>query len=154
MYAAGLTMRPENVEEFKRRFNAYVEENIDPQILIPQVEYDSLLSFSDINPSFFQELNRFQPFGPGNALPVFATTGCVNGGDVKLVGAEAEHLRMDLVESARPTTRIQTIAFQQPSHYEWIRSGRPIDICYQIVENNYRGKVSLQLRIKDIKPVR
>ena len=154
MYAAGLTMKPENVEEFKRRFNAYVEENIDPQILVPQVEYDSLLSFSDINPSFFQELNRFQPFGPGNTLPVFATKECVNGGDVKLVGADAEHLRMDLAESSRPGVRIQTIAFQQPSHFEWIRSGRPIDICYQIVENHYRGKVSLQLRIKDIKPVR
>ena len=151
MYAAGLTMRPENVEEFKRRFNEYVEENIDPKSLIPQVEVDSVLSFSDITPNFFHELNRFQPFGPGNNLPVFASERCVNNGDAKLVGADAEHLRMDLTQQASPSARMQTIAFQQPTHYEWVRAGRPIDICYQIIENNYRGKASLQLRIKDIK---
>ena len=151
MYAAGLTMRPENVEEFKRRFNQYVEDNIDPRSLIPQVEIDSMLSFSDITPNFYRELNRFQPFGPGNNLPVFASEQCVNGGDAKLVGADFEHLRMDLAQQSAPSARMQAIAFQQPSHYEWVRSGRPIDICYQIVENNYRGKASLQLRIKDIK---
>ena len=151
MYAAGLTMKPENVEEFKRRFNQFVEENIDPKSLIPQVEIDSMLAFSDITTNFFRELNRFQPFGPGNNLPVFASQGCVNNGDAKLVGMDAEHLRMDLMQPSVPNVRMQTIAFQQPTFYEWVRGGRPIDICYQIVENNYRGKASLQLRIKDIK---
>jgi single-stranded-DNA-specific exonuclease len=75
----------------------------------------------------------------------------VNNGDAKLVGADAEHLRMDLTQRSAPSARMQTIAFQQPTHYEWVRAGRPIDICYQIIENNYRGKASLQLRIKDIK---
>ena len=152
MYAAGLTMRPENVEEFARRFNDYVEANIDPKILVPQVEIDSMLLFSDITPSFHRELNRFQPFGPGNNAPVFATL-CVSNekGDAKLVGAEAEHLRMDLTQTQKPNTTIQTIAFSQPTHYEWIRSGRPVDVCYQIVENHYRGSVTTQLRIKDIK---
>ncbi|MBQ7310526.1 MAG: single-stranded-DNA-specific exonuclease RecJ [Alistipes sp.] len=152
MYAAGLTMRPENVEEFARRFNDYVEANIDPKILVPQVEIDSMLLFSDITPSFHSELNRFQPFGPGNNAPVFATL-CVSNekGDAKLVGAEAEHLRMDLTQTQKPNTTIQTIAFSQPTHYEWIRSGRPVDVCYQIVENHYRGSVTTQLRIKDIK---
>ena len=151
MYAAGLTLREEKVEEFTRRFNDYVEANIDPQILIPQVDIDSELTFSDITPDFYASLNRFQPFGPGNNSPVFASRRVINNGDAKLVGAELEHLRMDLMQSERPNTRIQTIAFQQPTHYEWVRSGRPIDICYQIVENRYRGKVSMQLRIKDIK---
>ncbi len=152
MYAAGLTMRPENVEQFARRFNDYVEANIDPKILVPQVEIDSMLLFSDITPSFHRELNRFQPFGPGNNAPVFATL-CVSNekGDAKLVGAEAEHLRMDLTQTQKPNTTIQTIAFSQPTHYEWIRSGRPVDVCYQIVENHYRGSVTTQLRIKDIK---
>ena len=153
MYAAGLTMRPENVEEFKRRFNAFVEENIDPQMLIPQIDYDSNLSLAEINMEFFKQLNRFQPFGPGNQMPVFVSKGVVNRGDAKLVGANAEHLRMELMQSNAPSSRIQTIAFQQPTHFEWIRAQKPIDICYQIVENIYRGKVSLQLRIKDIKPV-
>ena len=154
MYAAGLTMRPERVEEFTRRFNAYVEENIDPITLQPQVEIDSELFFSNITPAFRRDLNRFQPFGPGNPAPVFVTRGVVSHGETKLVGADCEHLRMDLMQRQKPNTKIQAIAFQQPTHYEWVRSGRPIDVCYQIVENHYRGSVSVQLRIKDIKPLR
>ena len=154
MYAAGLTMRPENVEEFKRRFNAFVDENIDPQMLIPQVEYDSELSLNEINMEFFEQLNRFQPFGPGNHMPVFVSKSVQNSGDAKLVGANAEHLRMELMHGGVPSSRIQTIAFQQPTHFEWIRARKPIDVCYQIVENTYRGKVSLQLRIRDIKLVK
>ena len=154
MYAAGLTMRPERVEEFTRRFNAYVEENIDPITLQPQVEIDSELFFSNITPAFRRDLNRFQPFGPGNPAPVFVTRGVVSHGETKLVGADCEHLRMDLMQRQKPNTTIQTIAFHQPTHYEWIRAGHPIDVCYQIVENHYRGSVSVQLRIKDIKPLR
>ena len=154
MYAAGLTMRPERVEEFTRRFNAYVEENIDPITLQPQVEIASELFFSNITPAFRRDLNRFQPFGPGNPAPVFVTRGVVSHGETKLVGADCEHLRMDLMQRQKPNTTIQTIAFQQPTHYEWIRAGHPIDVCYQIVENHYRGSVSVQLRIKDIKPLR
>ena len=154
MYAAGLTMRPERVEEFTRRFNAYVEENTDPITLQPQVEIDSELFFSNITPAFRRDLNRFQPFGPGNPAPVFVTRGVVSHGETKLVGADCEHLRMDLMQRQKPNTTIQTIAFQQPTHYEWIRAGHPIDVCYQIVENHYRGSVSVQLRIKDIKPLR
>ena len=151
MYAAGLTMRPERVEEFTRRFNAYVEENIDPITLQPQVEIDSELFFSNITPAFRRDLNRFQPFGPGNPAPVFVTRGVVSHGETKLVGADCEHLRMDLMQRQKPNTTIQTIAFQQPTHYEWIRAGHPIDVCYQIVENHYRGSVSVQLRITSVK---
>ena len=151
MYAAGLTMKPENVEEFTRRFNAYVEEHIDPQMLIPQVEIDAELLFSDITTGFRRDLNRFQPFGPGNTAPVFITRGASSHGDARLVGAECEHLRMDLMQRQKPNTTLQAIAFQQPTHFEWIRSGRPVDVCYTIVENHYRGTVSTQLRVKDIK---
>ena len=151
MYAAGLTMKPENVEEFTRRFNAYVEEHIDPQMLIPQVEIDAELLFSDITPAFRRDLNRFQPFGPGNTAPVFITRGASSHGDARLVGAECEHLRMDLMQRQKPNTTLQAIAFQQPTHFEWVRSGRSVDVCYTIVENHYRGTVSTQLRVKDIK---
>ena len=122
--------------------NEFGEEDIDSELL-----------FSDITPTFRKDLNRFQPFGPGNTAPVFATYGVSNHGDAKLVGMECEHLRMDLMQRQKPNTKIQAIAFQQPTHYEWVRSGRPIDVCYQIVENHYRGMVTTQLRIKDIKPV-
>ena len=153
MYAAGLTMLPENVEAFTKRFNDYVEEHIDPKILVPQVDIDSELLFSDITPQFHRQLNSFQPFGPGNAAPVFVTYSVSAHGEPKLVGADMEHLRMDLAQRQKPNTSIQTIAFQQPTHYEWIRAGRPVDVCYQIVENHYRGTVTTQLRIKDIKRV-
>jgi single-stranded-DNA-specific exonuclease len=152
MYAAGLTMKTENVVEFTRRFNAYVEENISEELLTPMVEIDSRLLFSDITPEFRRDLTRFQPFGPGNTAPVFATYGASNRGDAKLVGPEQEHLKMDLVQREKPNTSIAAIAFQQPRHYEWIRSGRPIDVCYTVAENHYRGTVTPQLRIKDIKP--
>ena len=152
MYAAGLTMREENVEKFTERFNDYVERNIDPAILVPQVDIDSELLFSDITGDFHRQLNRFQPFGPGNSAPVFMTRGASNRGDAKLVGAECDHLRMDLMQRQKPYTTIPAIAFQQPTHYEWVRSGRPVSVCYQIVENHYRGTVSTQLRVKDIKP--
>ena len=154
MYAAGLTMKPENVEEFTRRFHAFVEEHIDPTLLIPQVEVDSELLFSDITPSFRAVLSRFQPFGPGNNAPVFATRGASNRGDAKLVGADLEHIKMDLTQRQKPNTTIGAIAFQQPTHFDWIRNGRPVDVCYSIVENHYRGVTTPQLRIKDIKPLR
>ncbi|MBQ3044145.1 MAG: single-stranded-DNA-specific exonuclease RecJ [Alistipes sp.] len=154
MYAAGLTMKEENVEAFTKRFNDYVEQNIDPQILVPQVDIDSELLFSEITDDFHQQLNAFQPFGPGNTAPVFMTRGASNRGDAKLVGAECDHLRMDLMQRQKPHTTIPAIAFQQPTHYEWVRAGKPISVCYQIVENHYRGTVSKQLRVKDIKPER
>ena len=154
MYAAGLTMREENVEAFTTRFNDYVEKNIDPSILVPQVDIDSELLFSDITDDFHRQLNSFQPFGPGNSAPVFMTRGASNRGDAKLVGVECDHLRMDLMQRQKPHTTIPAIAFQQPTHYEWVRAGKPVAVCYQIVENHYRGTVSRQLRVKDIKPER
>ena len=154
MYAAGLTMKEENVEAFTKRFNDYVEKNIDPNILVPQVDIDSELLFSEITDDFHRQLNNFQPFGPGNSAPVFMTRGASNRGDAKLVGVECDHLRMDLIQRQKPHTSIAAIAFQQPTHYEWVRAGKPISVCYQIVENHYRGTVSKQLRVKDIKPER
>lgn len=154
MYAAGLTMKEENVEAFTKRFNDYVEENIDPNILVPQVDIDSKLNFADITDEFHRQLNSFQPFGPGNTSPVFVTYGASNHGDARLVGAECDHLRMDLMQSERPHITIPAIAFQQPQHYKWVRSGKPVSVCYQIVDNHYRGTVTKQLRVKDIKPER
>ena len=151
MYAAGMTMKPENVEKFTQRFHDYVEEHIDPEMLIPQVEIDSQLLFSDITAQFRSTLNRFQPFGPGNNSPVFVTHGVSNRGDARLVGAEQEHLKMDLMQGEKPNTLIGAIAFQQPKLYEYVRAGKPIDACYTVVENHYRGIVTPQLRVRDIK---
>ncbi len=153
MYAAGMTMKPENVEKFKERFHGYVEKNIDPDKLIPQVDVDAELLFSDITPLFRTTLQRFQPFGPGNPAPVFMTCNVSDRGDTRLVGAENEHLKMELIQGQKPNTSISAIAFQQPRHYDHIRRGGAVSVCYCVVENHYRGSVSPQLRIKDIKPV-
>ena len=153
MYAAGLTMRPENVEEFTRRFNAYVEENIDPQMLMPQVDIDSETALLGHHPRVPQRPQPLPAFRPGQYGAGLRDLRRKQPRDAKLVGVECEHLRMDLIQRQKPNTKIQSIAFQQPTHYEWVRSGRPIDVCYQIVENHYRGTVTTQLRIKDIKPV-
>ncbi len=151
IYAAGLTMRPEMVEEFTERFNLYVEENIDPQILIPQVDIDMEILFSDITGQFCSDLSRFQPFGPGNTAPVFVTKEVSNNGNARLVGVDSEHLRMDLIQRQKPNTRISAIAFGQPMLFSWVRSGRPIDVCYTVVANHYRGRVTTQLRVKDLR---
>ncbi|MBO5710773.1 MAG: single-stranded-DNA-specific exonuclease RecJ [Rikenellaceae bacterium] len=152
-YAAGLTMKPQNVEEFTRRFNKYVEEHIEDDMLIPQVEIDSELLFSDITPKFRNTLNRFQPFGPGNSAPVFITRSVSDSGEVRLVGNDCDHLKLELIQHEKPNTSIAAIAFQQPTHYSHIKLGGAIDVCYCVVENHYRGIVTPQLRVRDIKPV-
>ncbi len=153
LYAAGLTMRPENVDEFKRRFYDYVEKHIDPQILMPQIDIDTELLFCDINDRFRRDLNRFQPFGPGNLAPVFITYNVSDYGTARLVGAEMSHLRMDLLQRQKPNSKIAAIAFGQPTLFPWLRSGGAIDVCYTVVENHFRGRVTPQLRMKDLRKV-
>jgi single-stranded-DNA-specific exonuclease len=122
-------------------------------MLIPQVDIDSELLFSDITTEFRATLSRFQPFGPGNSAPVFITRGVSDRGEVRLVGNDNDHLKLELVQHEKPNTSIAAIAFQQPTHYEHIRRGGAIDVCYCVVENHYRGMVTPQLRVRDIKPV-
>ncbi|MDE7134916.1 MAG: single-stranded-DNA-specific exonuclease RecJ [Rikenellaceae bacterium] len=149
-YAAGMTMKPENLDEFKRRFEAYVEEHIDPEMLIPQIEIDSYLSLDEITPRFRQILSRFQPFGPGNPAPTFRTDSVNDYGHGRRVGGSLEHLKMDIVGGGS-TSPISAIAFSQARHASHILDGGSFDICYSVVENSYRGEVKPQLRIKDIK---
>lgn len=151
-YAAGLTMKPERVEEFKTRFEAYVNANIEPDMLIPQIDIDEPLRFADITPGFRRTLNSFQPFGPGNPAPVFVTTNVSDNGTGRLVGARGEHLKMELIQGQRPFTPMSAIAFSQIEHFDHIKLGGAIDVCYNVVENHYQGTVTPQLRIKDIKP--
>ena len=146
-YAAGLTMRPERIEEFKARFEAYVEANIEPDMLVPQIDIDEPLGFADITPAFRRTLNAFQPFGPGNPAPVFMTRNVSDNGTARLVGARGE-----LIQGQRPFTPMSAIAFGQTDCFEHIKRGGAIDICYNVVENHYQGNVTPQLRIKDIKP--
>lgn len=151
MYAAGLTMRIENIPAFIARFERIVEENITDEQQIDTIEIDAKLQLYDITPKFFRILKQFAPFGPHNMLPVFVTENVLDNGTSRPVGKNMEHLKLDLVEPTGSSSIFSGIAFNQAEHYEAIRQGLPFDICYSITENEFRGKTNLQLYIKDIK---
>ena len=151
VYAAGLTMKEENLEEFCKRMNRFVSGNITKQELTPVVDIDARLDFSQITPKFFRILKQFQPFGPGNANPVFLTDDVYDAGNGRKVGAGGIHLKLDLMQESQPYRQIPAIGFNMADFYDHIKAGNPIDVCYSIVENFYRGSSTLQLRLKDMR---
>ncbi len=149
-YAAGLTLKEENLQEFMQRFEAQVKDKITKKILTPIVHIDSFLEFKQITPKFFRILKQFQPFGPGNLSPVFITENVYDNGNGRLVGTDNGHLKLELIQEDEPYRHISAIAFNKSEHFEHMQMGNPVDICYSIAENYYRGIANIQLRIKDI----
>ncbi|HVN59039.1 MAG TPA: single-stranded-DNA-specific exonuclease RecJ [Bacteroidales bacterium] len=152
MFAAGLTLRKENIQSFREKFEEYVNNTISEEQLVPQVLIDEELVFSEINDDFFSVLNRFQPFGPDNMSPVFVSRSVFDSGSGRMVGSSGEHLKLDLCHESAGTRTFPAIAFGQANHFDYIKSGRPIDICYSVEINEFRGVKNLQLNIKDIRP--
>jgi single-stranded-DNA-specific exonuclease len=151
MYAAGLSMKAENVEPFISRFEEVAHSMISPDMLIPQVDIDAEINFAEITPKFYRILKQLQPFGPGNMSPVFLTRRAYGYGNMRLVGADSEHIKLELIQENAPYKPFPAIAFNQAHFFDYIVSGKPVDVCYSITENAYRGVTTLQLRIKDIK---
>lgn len=151
VYAAGLTLREENLPEFARRMDEYISAKIETEMMTPVIEVDSKLNFARITPKFFRILKQFQPFGPGNHNPVFLTENVYDAGTGRKVGAGGVHMKLDLIQEDQPYHQISSIAFNMAEHYDHIKEGNPFDICYSIVENYYRGNSSIQLRIKDLR---
>ena len=151
VYAAGLTLREENLPEFVRRIEEFISTRITQEMLTPFTEIDARLEFSQITPKFFRLLKQFQPFGPGNTNPVFQTENVYDGGKGRKVGADGVHMKLDLIDEKQPFHQIPAIAFNMSEYFDYIKAGNPFDICYSIVENYYRGNSTLQLRIKDIR---
>lgn len=151
IYAAGLTLREENLPEFVQRIDKYVGEHISDEMATPIVDVDSEINFSQITPKFFRILKQFQPFGPGNSAPVFLTKNVYDDGNGRKVGPGGQHLKLELIQESQPYHQISAIAFNMASLFEHIRNGNPIDICYSVVENYYRGNSTIQLRIKDMR---
>ncbi len=149
-YAAGLSLREENVVSFIDRFEAYVSENILLEQTSPQIDIDMELGFDEITSDFYHWLKQFNPVGPGNMKPVFSTQGVVDAGS-RLVGRNQEHLKLE-VRDGKSSVTMSGIAFGMHEHYAYIKSGAPIDICYTIEENNFKGITSMQLQVKDIRP--
>ena len=151
MYAAGLTMKIENIPEFKRRFEEIVTNQITDKQQIQTIEIDAKIALSEITPRFYRILKQFAPFGPHNMTPVFVTEDVFDAGTSRLVGKNQEHLKLDLVEPDVNSGIFPGIAFNQSEAYDVITSGSPFDVCYSINENEYRGKTNLQLFVRDIK---
>lgn len=151
MYAAGLTMKPDNVQKFKDRFERVVAERITSDQLIPQVEIDGELNFSEIDEKFFRILKQFAPFGPGNMNPVFFAENVVDNGTGRCVGTDNEHLKLSLLQESDPFRNINAIAFGQGKTISKITNGKAFDIAYTLAENTFRGVTNLQINVKDIK---
>ena len=150
-YAAGLSMKVENVNAFTKRFEEYVSQHILPEQTSAVIEIDAEIDFRDISSKFFNDLKKFNPFGPDNTKPIFCTHHVYDYGTSKVVGRDQEHIKLELVDN-KSNNVMNGIAFGQSSHVRYIKTKRSFDICYTIEENTHkRGEV--QLQIEDIKPI-
>lgn len=149
-YAAGLTLRWADVKEFRRRFQAYVEEHIQPEQTEAIINIDAELDFKDISKRLYNDLKRFSPFGPGNTKPLFRTVGVYDYGTSKVVGRQQEHIKLELVDSKSGNV-VNGIAFGQSASARYIKSKRSFDIVYTIEDNVFKHN-QVQLQIEDISP--
>jgi single-stranded-DNA-specific exonuclease len=146
-YAAGLTMKPENVPAFIDKFEEVVSTTIPPELLIPEIQIEAELQLNQIDSKFFRILQQFAPFGPENMSPVFLSKNVYVRGVAGLVGSQ--HVKMSVDQPGSPF--FEAIAFGQAEHLDNINSGKPFDICYSIEENVWRERRSIQLNIKGIR---
>lgn len=151
MYAAGLTLKIENVNEFSRRFEDLVTKSLSGQPQVQTIDVDARIGLHEITPRFYRILKQFEPFGPHNMMPVFVTEDIIDSGSSRLVGKNTEHIKLDLVEPDDSSAIYPGIAFNMSDKFSLIKSGMPFDICYSIAINEFRGKTNLQLYIRDIR---
>lgn len=150
-YAAGLTLKEENLDKFMEVFEDVVDKMMTDDMMVPRIDVDEVLTLSDITPKFFKWLEMFEPYGPGNMAPVFACRNVSdNNGQSTLVGQTREHLKLAVVDETvnRP---LSGIAFKQSEHFDAIHRGEKFDICFSLEMNTFRGKDTLQLKVQDIK---
>ncbi|MBQ7869551.1 MAG: single-stranded-DNA-specific exonuclease RecJ [Prevotella sp.] len=149
-YAAGLSLKAENIKEFRRRFQQYVKEHIMPEQTMPMLDIEEVIDFKDITKKMHADLKKFAPHGPCNPKPLFCTRNVYDYGTSKVVGRHQEHIKLELVDS-QSSNVMNGIAFGQSSAARYIKSKRSFNIVYTIEENTYkRGEV--QLQIEDIMP--
>lgn len=149
-YAAGLSMKEENVLVFTERFEKYVAATITEEQTHPRIDIDAQIEFKDVTPKFFSVLKQFGPFGPGNMKPVFSTKNVMDFGSSRIVGKEQVHLKMELVDASSENV-MNGIGFGMHEYNIHLKSLRPLDICYTLEENNFNNNTSIQLLIRDIK---
>ena len=149
-YAAGLTLRWDDVKIFRERFQKYVDEHILPEHTEAALNIDAVIDFKDITKKMHAELKKFGPFGPGNPKPLFCTIEVYDFGTSKVVGREQEHIKLELVDS-KSNNVMNGIAFGQSGSARYIKSKRSFDIAYTIEDNVFKHN-EIQLQIEDIRP--
>ncbi len=147
-FAAGLTLKIENIQKFTECFEKYVSENITEAQQIPIVETDIELNFYDITPKFFRIIKQLAPFGPGNMSPVFVTKNILDTGKTSPVGKNKEHLKMEMTDSEGNI--LSGIGFSLAHNLKKIKEKVPFTICYSLEENNFRGEITIQAMVKEI----
>ena len=148
-YAAGLTIKAEAYIAFKKAFERAVAVTVKPEQRIPSVDYDMEISLDRITPKFFRIMNQMAPFGPGNMRPVFMTKNCIDGGKSRAVGGDLSHLKLDAIDDSRST--LSGIGFGMADHISRIKSRNSFQLLYTVEENEFKGEISLQLKLKDIR---
>ncbi len=155
-YAAGMTLKRENVEKFKERFEKVVSETIEEEMLSPQITVDAMLNLEDITPDFYATISKFAPFGPNNTTPIFVTKGVqdyFNKSQVVGKANDRRHLKLTVVGNTNTREGANNarngIAFGMGYLYSKIAK-RPFDICYSLSENRFMGRRDIQMMVKDI----
>lgn len=151
MYAAGMTLKEENYQNFKNAFEEEVKNTIHPDLLIPEISVDLELDFSDINEKFMRILKQFEPFGPENMTPVFMSKNVVDSGYAKTLGNDAEHLKVFVKQNHSPN--FNAIGFGLGKKIDIVKNKNPFDAVYVVEENEWNGNVSLQLQLRDIRQI-
>lgn len=149
-YAAGLTLLPEHYEAFKAKFESVVKQTIDPKLLTPELKVDLEIDLGEINDKLMRIIKQFAPFGPSNLSPTFITQGIKDTGWGKCVGEDDKHLRLTATQSYND--KIVCIGFGLGDKIDLIKNKKSFSAAYSIDENHWNGTVSLQLKLKDIKP--
>ncbi len=148
--AVGLSIKVENIPEFRRRLEAYVESHIEEEQVTPSIDIDCQITLGEISGEFMRQMKYFNPFGPENNKPVFVARNCRDVGSSKLVGKKMEHIKLDVNDGTAART-MSGIAFNMPEHFERIKAGEPFDMVFTIEENKHRNVSYVQLMVKGIK---
>jgi len=149
-YAAGLTLKPENYQNFKDRFEEVVKSTIPKELLEQEINIDSDIFLSDLTPKFHRIIKQFGPFGPKNMKPVFLSSGLRDNGYGKTVGAEQTHLKLNIISGADQKT-YNAIGFNLGNKKDLINNGKPFEAAYTLEENTWNGITTIQLNLKDIR---
>ncbi|MDD4395777.1 MAG: DHHA1 domain-containing protein, partial [Bacteroidales bacterium] len=148
-YAAGLSLKEENLKAFSEKFENFVENEIqDEHAFVPEIDVDMELDLTDITTKFVENLKKFAPFGPGNMAPVFLSRHLVEEGNARIVGEK--HIKLRVLYRNKNCHSIDAIAFNQKENFDKVISGNDFDMLYHVEENNWNNNTTIQLNVKDI----